>query len=437
MSNPQADEQVALVDESGVVVGQAPRSQVRAQNLRHMATGVLVRNSYGLVYVHRRTDTKDVFPGAYDCVSGGVVLAGESPRVAAERELAEELGVSGVPLRPLLTAEYADEHTRYLAHVYQATWDGPIVHQPEEVASGSWMTIEELLRRLHDPGWPFVPDSTLLVQQVLGDLAHNTVLIDAGWDSRAWLVEGTWLDREPRRAAVADRLRTETRLMPWLAARLSVELPVPRVIQDGPLRVRHRYVNGAPLERGDGHVAVEIATALRTLHAQPVAEAVALGVPDAATSCTALSAELSRFKDEVLPLLDVRHREVGLALLEQVAEAPFDSLVHGDLGPEHILVRDGSKVGIIDWTDAHIGDAALDLAWLLYGTEPGFAAAIRQAYAPSPDLLRRSLAWHRLGPWYEVVYGIDEHRPELVASGLDGVNNRLHQVGPQPWRSVG
>jgi aminoglycoside phosphotransferase (APT) family kinase protein len=425
MSDPPGDEQVALVDESGVVVGQAPRSQVRAQNLRHRATGVLVRDSYGLVYVHRRTDTKDVFPGAYDCVAGGVVLAGEEPQAAAERELAEELGVSGVPLRPLLTAAYADEYTRYVAYVYEATWDGPIAHQPAEVAWGSWMTLDELLRRLDDPAWPFVPDSRQLVEQILAGLARDRVLIDTGWDSRAWLVEGTWLDREPRRAEVADRLRTETRLMPWLSARLSVELPVPRVIQDTPLRLRHRYVAGAHVQPSDSHLAVGIATALRILHGLPAAEAVARGVPDAANSRAAFSAELVRFQHEVLPLLDARYREAGLGLLEQVAEAPFDSLVHGDLGPDHILVRDASKVGIIDWTDAHIGDPALDLAWLLHGTRPSFAAAIRQSYTPSPEILRRSLAWHRLGPWYEVVYGIDEHRPELVASGLAGVKARL------------
>jgi aminoglycoside phosphotransferase (APT) family kinase protein len=425
MSDPPDDEQVALVDESGVVVGQAPRSQVRAQNLRHSATGVLVRDSYGLVYVHRRTDTKDVFPGAYDCVAGGVVLAGETPQVAAERELAEELGVSGVPLRPLLTAAYADEYTRYVAYVYEATWDGPIVHQPTEVAWGSWMTLEELLRRLDDPAWPFVPDSRQLIEQILAGLARDRVLIDTGWDCRAWLVEGTWLDREPRRAAVADRLRTETRLMPWLAAKLSVELPVPRVIRDEPVLVRHRYVAGEAFQPADSHVAVGLATALRILHALPGAEAVARGVPDAASSRAAFSAELVRFQHQVLPLLDADHREPGLGLLEQMAEVPFDTLVHGDLGPEHILVHDGSRVGIIDWTDAHIGDAALDLAWLLHGTEPGLAGAIKQAYAPSPDILRRSLAWHRLGPWHEVVYGLDEHRPALVASGLAGAKARL------------
>lgn len=213
--------------------------------------------------------------------------------------------------------------------------------------------------------------------------------------------------------------------MPWLAARLSVELPVPRVIQDEPLLVRHRYVAGEPLQTADIGLCAEIAVALRRLHAQPVAEAVGLGVPDAVTSRAAFSAELVRFQHEVLPLLDAHYREAGLGLLEQVAEAAFDSLVHGDLGPEHILVRDASKVGIIDWTDAHIGDAAVDLAWLLHGTDPDFGTAFRRAYAPNPETLQRSLAWHRLGPWHEVVYGLDEHRPELVASGLAGVKARL------------
>ncbi|MEP6525809.1 MAG: phosphotransferase [Nocardioidaceae bacterium] len=425
MSDLPGDEQVALVDESGVVVGHAPRSQVRAQNLRHRATGVLVRDSYGLVYVHRRTDTKDVFPGAYDCVAGGVVLAGEAPQAAAERELAEELGVSGVPLRPLLTAAYADEYTQYVAYVYEATWDGPIAHQPAEVAWGSWMTLDELVRRLDDPAWPFVPDSRQLIEQILAGLARDRVLIDTGWDSRAWLVEGTWLDREPRRAAVADRLRTETRLMPWLAAKLFVELPVPRVIQDEPLLVRHRYVAGEPLQTADIGLCAEIAVALRRLHAQPVAEAVGLGVPDAETARATLMWELRRFTDDVLPLLDPQQRTTGVDLIDQVARAPFDTLLHGDLGPEHILVRDRSEVGIIDWTDAHIGDAAVDLAWLLHGTDPDFGTAFRRAYAPNPETLHRSLAWHRLGPWHEVVYGLDEHRPELVASGLAGVKARL------------
>lgn len=164
------DELVALYAEGdlgGRVTGAAPRSLVRARNLPHAATAVLLRDGGGRVYVHRRTDTKDVYPGMHDVWAGGVVLAGEDPDAAA-RELTEELGVRGCEPRPCFRHWYADEHTRHLAHVYEAAYDaarnGPVVHQPCEVASGTWMEWGALLARLADPDWPFVPDGRAAVE---------------------------------------------------------------------------------------------------------------------------------------------------------------------------------------------------------------------------------------------------------------------------------
>lgn len=168
------DEQVALYAEgdlAGRVVGVAPRSEVRARNLPHAATAVLLFDGRGRVYVHRRTDTKDVYPGLHDVWAGGVVLAGEDPDRAAERELAEELGVRGCRLTPLLRYWYADDTTSYLVFAYEARYDpdrhGPIVHQPAEVADGRWMDREELLARLADPTWPFVPDGRATLERWL------------------------------------------------------------------------------------------------------------------------------------------------------------------------------------------------------------------------------------------------------------------------------
>lgn len=172
MTGTPADEPVAIVDpDTGQVVGSAPRARMRRERLWHLSTGVLVRNRAGEVYVHRRTETKDVFPGAHDVWAGGVVGAGEEPTRAAERELAEELGIAGVELEPLGTGRYEGPEARALAWLFEVRWDGPLRHQPEEVAWGGWMAVEELQARLRDPTWPFVPDGRQYLEAWLaGDL---------------------------------------------------------------------------------------------------------------------------------------------------------------------------------------------------------------------------------------------------------------------------
>ena len=165
------EELVGLVDEEGRVVGSAPRSVVRRDNLRHAATAVLLRDPDGRIYLHRRSDTKDWAPGHWDAAAGGVIAAGEEPPASAERELEEELGVSGVDLRALGTHLFEDDTTRCFEHAFEAVWDGPLRHQPEEVVEGRWVTLAELGAVLADPTMPFVPDT----RQLLGRLATDGV----------------------------------------------------------------------------------------------------------------------------------------------------------------------------------------------------------------------------------------------------------------------
>ena len=161
-----SEETVALVDRDGVVVGSAPRSRMRRENLLHAATAVLVRDPDGRIYVHRRSPDKDWWPSAYDAGSGGVLQAGEEPAAAAAREIAEELGVTGVALRPLLAAHYEDETVRCFTHCFDTTYDGVVTHHDGEVVWGEWTTLDELGDRLRNPALTFVPDTRALLRRL-------------------------------------------------------------------------------------------------------------------------------------------------------------------------------------------------------------------------------------------------------------------------------
>jgi 8-oxo-dGTP pyrophosphatase MutT (NUDIX family) len=160
------EETVALVDPGGAVVGSAPRSRLRRENLLHAATAVVVRDPGGRVYVHRRSPDKDWWPSAHDAASGGVLLAGEEPGPAALREIGEELGITGVTLRPLLSAHYEDATVRCFTHCFETTYDGVVTHADGEVVWGEWVTLAELGDRLRDPAWTFVPDTRALLRRL-------------------------------------------------------------------------------------------------------------------------------------------------------------------------------------------------------------------------------------------------------------------------------
>jgi 8-oxo-dGTP pyrophosphatase MutT (NUDIX family) len=164
-----SDELVAVVDPGGAVIGALPRTVVRRDNIWHAATAVLVRDPTGRIYVHRRSPTKDWAPSHHDAAAGGMLRYGEDPAASAVRELAEELGVSGVVPRPLGVSSYADDTTKVVEHCYEVTWDGPVTFPDAEVVWGAWMTLERLGDLLRDPGWPFVPDTRALLSRLARD----------------------------------------------------------------------------------------------------------------------------------------------------------------------------------------------------------------------------------------------------------------------------
>ncbi|MDQ3876484.1 MAG: phosphotransferase, partial [Actinomycetota bacterium] len=261
--------------------------------------------------------------------------------------------------------------------------------------------------------------------------ASSVVPLGEGWDSDTYDVDGEWIFRFPRRPPVEERMRAEIRLLPELAGSLSVPIPRFSFVSLEPVCVGYRKLEGAALpSRPSARVAPDVGRFLSELHAFPAARALQLGIPGGDREGWRANWEtlLAEFRERVFPLLDGGERRVAVAMFEEYlsdeGSFPFvPTLVHADLGPEHLLWDRERLTGVIDWSDARVDDPALDFAWLLHGPDEAFANALVHHYKAGidGDFRRRALFYHRLGPWYEVVYGQDTGMAEFVRTGLAGV----------------
>lgn len=253
---------------------------------------------------------------------------------------------------------------------------------------------------------------------------------DDGWDMTARLVDGRWVDRSPRRPEVEPQARREASVLPWLAPRLPLPVPVPRVVGEDPLVLRHAYLPGRPCPGRSAAHGRAVGEFLRVLHSIDVEAAVAHGLRDAATAYTAAQEVRDRMAVDVLPRLPGHVRRAAEALLERTGHPPTDPrVVHGDLGLDHIRVTGEQVTGIIDWGDSCVADPAIDLSATTLGAGPVFAVALLDVYGRDADLLARARDWHQLGPWHEVLFGLDTGQDSYVARGLAGTIDRLERFG--------
>ena len=267
------------------------------------------------------------------------------------------------------------------------------------------------------------------LRERLPDVAGERIAhIGDGWDSEVHVVDGRWVVRVARRPEVAARLRAEVALLAELAPVLPVV--VPRIEASGADWVAYPWIDGTPIR--EGAPAADVAAFLSALHGFPVERAVSAGVPHRDWE-REVDELLDDFERRVSPLLAPAERALAdrrfAAFRTDPASFAFrPALIHADLGPEHLLCApDGRLVGVIDGTDARIGDPALDFAWLLNRPGAEFAAELLAGYDGADDgaLAERAAFFHLLGPWHEVTYGVEAGLPEYVESGLAGVRERL------------
>ena len=132
-----------VVDFENRVIGQATRGEVHAKGLLHRSVHIWVFNSQKDLYLQKRAMTKDENPGYWDSSAAGHLNAGEGYRDSAERELMEELGISG---ELQFFMKFPASRETYWEHVetYLCTTDEKITINPLEISEGRFWPISDL-----------------------------------------------------------------------------------------------------------------------------------------------------------------------------------------------------------------------------------------------------------------------------------------------------
>jgi len=234
---------------------------------------------------------------------------------------------------------------------------------------------------------------------------------DDGWDFKVLILDGEWVLRVPRGEQQAAKLAKEIELLPALAPLLPVEIPHFEHASSEPAFVVYRLIRGEPLRDEDPDGVRDFLEALHSIDP----DSLPLPRHDWVETYREHADDWRRI---VLPILDADERPAGEAALAEIETLPgFEPApTHCDVGPSHLLVRDGSLAGVIDWAGARVGDPALDYGWLLNGPFPDWDV--------DDELRRRARIYYRLGPWFEVEYGVRTEQPVWVESGLAGIRSR-------------
>lgn len=170
--NRLAQEFFDVVDDEDRVVGHRAGSECVKLGLRHRAIAVLLFDENGRVYIQRRASWMGWYPGHWTPAVMGHVSSGETYEQAAERELAEELGI-GCRLTEVAKVRTPDwPYDGVLEREYLVIFEGrmrsPRITLSEETEEGRFVEFEEFRKMAREQPGMLTPDTLLALDVYMG-----------------------------------------------------------------------------------------------------------------------------------------------------------------------------------------------------------------------------------------------------------------------------
>lgn len=123
-----------LVDESGNIIGAAPRSECHSGSmLLHPVIHLHIIDKDGKILLQRRSLKKDIQPGKWDTAVGGHVDLGENVHTALMREAREELGIDASEAVFITSYVFRSTVERELVYSFYLREKEPLKIEPDPI----------------------------------------------------------------------------------------------------------------------------------------------------------------------------------------------------------------------------------------------------------------------------------------------------------------
>jgi len=238
------------------------------------------------------------------------------------------------------------------------------------------------------------PGFAARIQSICPDLMVQTATLNQdGLVNDVVIVNGDTIFRFAKNDAGVRAMATELRILDLLRPHLHLAIPAP--FHQGEGEMAYPLLPGVPLthiilagldEANQQAVADQLAEFLYTLHTLPLPTAPPLPVT-LAPSREDRMAMRRRVEEKIYPLLLPHQRQWAQALFDRTLNDPqafayAAALVHGDLGPHHILFDPvGQRIsGVLDFGVGGVGDSAIDIALCLINYGESFVRRMQAHY---------------------------------------------------------
>ncbi len=155
-----------IVDSNDVLIGHKLRNEIDYTKDYYRTAALWISNSHGQVLIAKRHKDKDKHPNKWGPSVAGTVEKDETYESNMYKEAQEEIGLSGVILKPGVKMKFEKPHKHFVQWFFgTCDWlESDFILQASEVQQVTWIDKDTLIRDVQADPTKYVPSMIRAVQ---------------------------------------------------------------------------------------------------------------------------------------------------------------------------------------------------------------------------------------------------------------------------------